>query len=84
MSATVRRIGVRELRGKLSQVLREAQAGEAFVVVSRGKPIVELRGIAPAGAALRKPGALAGKIWMSEDFDDLPEDVLDEIDRDRA
>lgn len=84
MSATVQRIGVRELRGKLSQVLREAQAGEAFIVVSRGKPIVELKGIAPPIAAFRKAGALAGKIWMSEDFDDLPDDMLDEIEQDRA
>jgi prevent-host-death family protein len=84
MSAGVQHIGVRELRGKLSQILRKAQAGEAFVVVSRGKAIAELKGIAPAGAAFRKPGALAGKIWISEDFDDLPDDMLDEIERDRA
>jgi prevent-host-death family protein len=84
MSATSKRIGVRELRGKLSEVLRKAQAGEAFVVVSRGKPIVELRGIAPAGAMFRKPGALAGKLWMAHDFDDLPEDMLDTIERDPA
>lgn len=84
MSATVQRIGVRELRGKLSQVLRKAQAGEAFIVVSRGKPIVELKGIARPAGAFRKPGALAGKIWMSEDFDDLPEDMLDAIEQDRA
>jgi len=83
MSATTRRIGVRELRGKLSEVLRKVQAGEAFVVMSRGKPIVELKGIAPPAAAFRKPGALAGKVWMSEDFDDLPEDMLDEIERSR-
>jgi prevent-host-death family protein len=84
MSAIVQHIGVRELRGKLSQILRKAQAGEAFVVVSRGKPIVELKGIAAAPAAFRKPGALAGKIWMSENFDDLPDDMLDEIERERA
>lgn len=82
MPATSKHIGVRELRGKLSEVLRKAQAGEAFVVVSRGKPIVELKGIAPAGAAFRKPGALAGKIWMSDDFDELPEDMIDAIERD--
>jgi prevent-host-death family protein len=76
-------IGVRELRGKLSEVLRKAQAGEAFVVMSRGKPIVELKGIASAGAAFRKPGALAGKVWMADDFDDLPDDMLDAIEQDQ-
>lgn len=84
MSAISKRIGVRELRGKLSEVLRKAHAGEDFVVVLRGKPIVELKGIAPAGSAFRKPGALAGKLWMADDFDDLPEDMLDVIERDSA
>ena len=84
MSATSQRIGVRELRGKLSEVLRKAQAGEAFVVVSRGKPIAELKGIAQAGAAFRKPGALTGKLRMADDFDDLPEDMLDMIEQNPA
>lgn len=84
MPANVQQVGVRELRGKLSQILRKAQSGEAFVVVSRGRPIAELKGIAQASVAFRKPGALAGKVWMSEDFDELPEEVLDEIEQDRA
>ena len=81
MPAAPQPIGVRELRSKLSEILRKAQAGEAFVVLSRGKPVVELKGIAAAGAAFRKPGALAGKIWMAEDFDDLPDDMLDAIEQ---
>jgi prevent-host-death family protein len=84
MSAKSQQIGVRELRGKLSQILRKAQAGEEFVVLSRGKPIVELKGIASASDAFRKPGALAGKVWMAEDFDDLPDEMLDAIEQDPA
>ncbi|MFN3944339.1 MAG: type II toxin-antitoxin system Phd/YefM family antitoxin [Allosphingosinicella sp.] len=84
MAATHRQIGVRELRGKLSEVLRQAEAGAAFVVVSRGRPIAELKGIAPAGAAFREPGALAGKIWIGEDFDALPDDMLDAIEQEPA
>ena len=82
MSARFQRIGVREFRGKLSQVLRKVQAGEAFVIVSRGKPIVELKGISSPAAAFRKPGALAGKVWMSDDFDELPEETLDAFEQD--
>lgn len=82
MAATAQPIGVRELRGKLSEVLHKAQAGETFVVVSRGKPIAELKGIAPAPDAFRKPGALAGKLWMADDFDDLPGDILDAVEQD--
>lgn len=82
MAATPQRIGVREFREKLSHILRKVQAGEEFIVVSRGEPIVTLRGIAEAGASFRKPGALAGRLWIADDFDDLPEDMLTEIERD--
>ena len=82
MPGDMQKIGVRELRGRLSEVLRKAHAGEAFVVMSRGKPIVELKGIAPPPSAFRKPGALAGKVWIADDFDDLPDVMLDEIERD--
>ena len=80
MPATAKQIGIRELRGKLSQVLRQVQAGEAFVVLSRGKPIVELKAV--PGPAFRKAGALSGRVWMADDFDQLPEDMIDAIEQD--
>lgn len=82
MSAVAKQIGVRELRGKLSEVLRKVQDGEAFVVVSRGAPIAELKSVTRSGVAFRKPGAMAGKVWMADDFDTLPDDMLDAIDQD--
>lgn len=73
-------IGVRELRGKLSDYLRQAAAGARFVIVSRGKPVAELH--APvAGEPEVKPrrvlGAMKGQIWMADDWDEWPQDILD-------
>ena len=45
---------------------------------------LELKGIKATSGAFRKPGALAGKVWLSDDFDTLPEDMLDAIEQDAA
>jgi len=82
MTAPAKRVGVRELRGKLSEYLRKAESGERFVVVSRGKPIVEFHGVAKPGESFRKPGALSGRIWIADDFDTLPDDMIEAIEGD--
>lgn len=74
------RIGVRELRGRLADYLRQARSGARFVIVSRGQPVAELG--APANAPtpekpLRKSGVLRGKIWMADDWDEWPDGFLD-------
>ncbi|QNQ11784.1 type II toxin-antitoxin system Phd/YefM family antitoxin [Sphingomonas alpina] len=61
-------VGVRELRGKLSDYLRRVAAGENFDIVSRGKKVAELRAPEP-DANFRKPGALKGRGWIADDFD---------------
>lgn len=74
MSAHVQVVGVRELRGKLSDYLRRVAAGESFDVMLRGRKVAELRSPAPPDGNLRKPGALRGQVWISDDFDaPLPE-----------
>jgi prevent-host-death family protein len=75
------RIGVRELRGKLGDYLRQAKSGARFLIMSRGEPVAEL--VAPAvpaaveGKPPRQLGALRGKIWIADDFDEWPEGFID-------
>jgi len=75
------RIGVRELRGNLGEYLRQARLGARFLIVSRGQPVAELAAPAASLAAERKPprklGALRGKIWIADDFDEWPEGLID-------
>jgi antitoxin (DNA-binding transcriptional repressor) of toxin-antitoxin stability system len=46
----VKAIGVRELKARLSQYLREVRAGEVILVTDRGEVVAELRGPGPAPA----------------------------------
>lgn len=73
------RIGVRELRGKLGDYLRQASRGARFIIVSRGEPVAELA--APSGASevprLRQAGLLEGQIWIADDFNEWPEGFVE-------
>lgn len=64
-----------EAKTNLSKLVALAEKGER-VELRRGKqPVVRLVPISRPGAALRTPGALAGRIKMGDDFDAWPEDV---------
>lgn len=65
-----------EAKTNLSKLVALAEKGER-VELRRGKqPVAQLIPIAErGGSARRKPGALAGRISMAEDFDAWPEDV---------
>lgn len=69
-------IGVREFRGNLSTILRQAQQGQSFLVMSHDKVLAELGPPRVALRPARQPGALRGKIRLAPDFDTLPDDVL--------
>jgi antitoxin (DNA-binding transcriptional repressor) of toxin-antitoxin stability system len=70
-----RTFSIGEAKTNLSKLVALAEQGER-VELRRGKqPVVRLIPITERGAARRKPGALAGRISMAEDFDVWPEDV---------
>lgn len=74
------RIGVRELRGKLGDYLRQAKEGARFLIVSRGLPVAELGAPEVPGSEEKRPrklGVLRGKIWMADDWDEWPEGFID-------
>ncbi len=70
------KIGVRELRGNLSHYLRLAAAGTTVLVTSRDVIVAEIKAPAQDQTSWRRRGGLKGRIWMAEDFDTLPEDLL--------
>jgi len=64
-----------EAKTNLSKLVALAEKGEP-VELRRGKqPVVKLVPISKPGPARRKPGALAGRIKILDDFDAWPEDV---------
>lgn len=75
MKTAVRQVNVHEAKTHLSRLLDEVEAGAEIIVARAGKPVAKLVAL-PAARKLRVLGALKGKIWIADDFDDpLPDDL---------
>ena len=60
-----------EAKTQLSALVARAEAGEDVVIARAGQPAVRLTPVRDEGPTWvqRIDGALAGRVWMSEDFD---------------
>lgn len=74
------KIGVREFRGNLTTYLRQARQGSTILVTSHDEIVAELRPPSLSYRPRRQPGALRGRIKLSDDFDQTPQDMLDSMD----
>lgn len=75
LAPMTRTFTIGEAKTHLSKLIALAEEGER-VELRRGKePVAQLVPLPKADAARRKPGALAGRIEIGEDFDSWPEDV---------
>jgi prevent-host-death family protein len=69
-----------EAKTRLSELVRLAEEGEEVVIERRGTPVARL---VPEPKAEPKSffdsvhGALEGKIWIADDFDELPDDIAE-------
>jgi prevent-host-death family protein len=67
-------VNVYEAKTHLSRLLDRVAAGEEIVIGRAGAPIAKLVPyVAPTEP--RRPGAWRGKVWIADDFDELPEEV---------
>lgn len=67
---------ISQAKAELSALIEEVQKGNEVILAKAGKPVAKLipyRG--PIGP--RKPGSMAGQIWIAPDFDTLPEDIAE-------
>jgi prevent-host-death family protein len=69
-------VGMHEAKTTLSRLVDAAQAGEEVVITRSGNPVARIEPIRPTSPRASLFGALKGQIWMADDFDELPEDVL--------
>lgn len=68
-----------EAKTNLSKLVALAERGES-VELRRGKqPVARIVPLSANAEARRKPGALAGRIEMADDFDVWPEDLEREL-----
>ena len=71
-------VNVFEAKTQLSKLLERVERGEEVIIARAGKPVARLTGLRaePEKRKIRF-GALKGKIWIADDFDDpLPDDFL--------
>lgn len=67
-------VNVYEAKNHLSQLLDLAVSGEEVVIARAGRPMAKLISYQVKQQS-RKPGSWKGKVKISKDFDELPEDL---------
>jgi len=75
MESTVRIVNICDAKAHLSRMLKQVQSGEDVVIAKAGTPIVRLVRYVTPKRKIAPPGAMAGEIWIADDFD-APMDKL--------
>lgn len=67
-------VNIHEAKTHLSRLLERVARGEEIVIAKAGTPVAKLVAYAePSGP--RSPGAWKGRVKMSPDFDELPDEL---------
>ncbi len=64
---------IHEAKTHLSRLVERAAQGEEIIIAKAGKPMAKLVPYRPSKEP-RQPGAWRGKVKMSDDFDEIPEE----------
>ena len=68
---------ISEAKASLSKLIEKVLSGQEVIIGKAGKPVAKLvpyeLDTSPRELGV---GHWKGKIWMADDFDDLPEDIL--------
>ena len=67
---------ISEAKAQLSALIEKVRAGQEVIIGKAGKPVAKLVPYERSEES-RRPGALRGKIQISEDFDNLPKDIAE-------
>lgn len=66
---------IHQAKTHFSKLVERAAAGEEIIIGKAGKPVARLVPYREAPPQ-RKPGSMKGKIRLTRDFEELPDDVL--------
>ena len=66
-------VNIHDAKTHFSKLVDRAAAGEEIVIGKAGKPVAKL--VRYQESEPRKPGALAGRIWMAPDFDEVDKEI---------
>ena len=68
---------ISEAKASLSQLIERVQRGEEVIIGKAGKPVAKL--VAFDMETMPRQlgvGEWAGKIWIADDFDETPDDII--------
>jgi prevent-host-death family protein len=66
-------VNIAEAKAQFSRLVQKAMMGEEVIIARDNKPVLKLVPV-EAPSKPRKPGTAKGRIWISPDFDETPED----------
>ena len=72
----MRQVNMHEAKTQLSKLVDEVQSGTEVIIARSGKPVARLVPY-EACKAPRKPGRWTGRIWIAEDFDETPQEIIE-------
>ncbi len=67
-------VNIHQAKSQLSKLLQQVKSGEEVIIAKAGEPVAKLVEY-KAEKKARKPGALKGKVWISDDFNDEDEEI---------
>src|SRR5260370_11515231 len=68
-------VNIHEAKTHFSKLLQRVAAGEEVIIARAGVPVAKIVRVEQP-AAKRELGIDRGKIWMADDFDKLPDDLM--------
>lgn len=77
-------VNVHEAKTQLSKLLEAVQSGDEVVIAKAGTPIARLVPYTPPKRTIAPPGAMAGQIWIGDDFDKPLDELFACLDEDAA
>ena len=69
-------VNVHEAKTHLSRLLERVAVGDEFVIARNGKPVAKLVPYRDRPVK-RVPGTQKGRVWIADDFVDLPPDAIE-------
>ena len=67
---------IAEAKSELSTLIDEVQKGGDVILTRAGKPVAKLMAYRKPSEP-RKPGSMAGEIWIADDFDEVPPEIAE-------
>lgn len=71
-----RLVSIYDAKTNLSKLLQEVAKGEEILIARAGEPIARL---SPIQRSKREIGFAEGAIWVSDDFDETSDDIVEEL-----